>query len=105
MDAFRIALSGLRSATTGVAVSANNVANLQSKDYRAKRLDLEEQPEGGVRPSKLTESAEPVNPGGSNVDLATEFTNLLVYEFAYKSNLKVIQAEGERLRNILDIKA
>ena len=104
MDAFAISLSGLQAASTGVSVTANNVANVNSKDYRAKRLDLEEQREGGVQESSLTESQESTVPGGSNVDLATEFTNLMVQSNAYGANLKVIQTQNQILGTAMDLK-
>jgi flagellar basal-body rod protein FlgC len=104
MDAFSIAISGLQAASTGVSVTANNVANINSKDYKAKRLDLEEQKEGGVQESQLVESQEATVPGGSNVDLATEITNLMTQSHAYQANLKVMKAQNELLGQALDVK-
>ena len=104
MDTFSIALSGLQAASKGVAVTANNVANINSKDYKAKRLDLEEQREGGVQESSLAESQEPAVPGGSNVDLATEITHLMTQSHAYQANLKVMKAQNELLGQAMDLK-
>jgi len=104
MDSFAISLSGLQAASTGVSVTANNLANLNSKDYKAKRLDLEEQREGGVQEAKLTESQEPTVPGGSNVDLPTEITNLMTQSNAYSANLKVMQTHEQMLGMAMDLK-
>jgi hypothetical protein len=65
MDAASVSLAGMNAATMGVAVVANNVANANSKDYRAKRLDFEDLREGGVKPSQLRESEEAGVPGGT----------------------------------------
>jgi flagellar hook protein FlgE len=105
MDAASVSLAGMNAATMGVAVVANNVANANSKDYRAKRLDFEDLREGGVKPSQLRESEEAGVPGGSNVDFATEFTNLLAYADTYKVNAKVLEVQQEILGTVMDLKA
>lgn len=104
MDPFSIALSGLQAASTGVSVTANNLANINSKDYKAKRLDLEEQREGGVREAGLTESQEPTVSNGSNVDPAVEITNLMTQSHAYQANLQVLKAQSELLGQTMDLK-
>jgi flagellar hook protein FlgE len=105
MDTMAVSLAGMNAAAQGVAVVANNVANANSKDYRAKRVDFEDVREGGVKPSGLRESGETVAPGGSNVDLATEFTNLLSYSDTYKINSKVLEVQKEILGTVMDMKA
>jgi flagellar hook protein FlgE len=105
MDATSVSLAGMNAAAMGVAVVANNVANVNSKDYKAKRVDFEEIREGGVKPSQLRESEETGVPGGSNVDFATEFTNLLAYADTYKINSKVLEVQKEILGTVMDMKA
>ena len=104
MDALSVSLAGMSAATQGVAVVANNVANANSKDYKAKRLDFEDVREGGVNPSGLSESSEMSAPGGSNVDLATEFVNLITYKDAYKANAKMLEVQQEILGTVMDMK-
>jgi flagellar hook protein FlgE len=104
MDSTSVSLAGVNAATLGVAVVANNVANVNSKDYRAKRVDFEEVREGGVKPSGIEASEETPVPGGSNVDLATEFTNLLAYADTYRVNAKVLEVQQELLGTVMDIK-
>ena len=105
MDTTAVSLSGIKAATLGVAVVANNVANANSRDYKAKRVDFEEVREGGVTSSGLRESEEMAAPGGSNVDLATEFTSLLAFSDTYKVNAKVLEARKEMLGTVMDMKA
>ena len=104
MDAMSVSLAGMNAATRGVAVVANNGANANSKDYKAKRVDFEDIAGGGVRPSQLRESEETTFAGGSNVDLATEFTNLLAYADTYKINAKVLEVQQEILGTAMDLK-
>lgn len=105
MDGFGIALSGLRAASAGLAVQANNVANQRSEGYQAKRLDLAAQAEGGVQVQGLSVDPAPAVPGGSNVDLASEAVQGMGFDVMYKANLKVLKAEDERLKATLDLKA
>jgi flagellar hook protein FlgE len=104
MDSTSISLAGVNAATLGVAVVANNISNANSKDFRAKRVDFEEVQEGGVTPSQIVESEEATVLGGSNVDYATEFTNLLAYADTYRINAKVLEVQQEILGTALDLK-
>lgn len=99
-----ISLSGLNAASLGLGVTANNVANANSDGYQAKRLDLEDQSEGGVKASQTVASQEPTVPGGSNVDYATEMTNAMTQSTAYTANLQVMKTEDQMLGQFLDMK-
>jgi len=103
MDLISTGLSGLKAASQSIAVTAHNVANGNTPDFKAKRLDFEDVAQGGVRPAALRESQEAAE--GSNVDLTGEFTNLLVQSGAYRANLKVLQTADEILGSTLDLKA
>ncbi|HJV24010.1 MAG TPA: flagellar basal body rod C-terminal domain-containing protein [Holophagaceae bacterium] len=106
MDAISSALSGLQAASARRQAGGNNVANLLTDGYQATRVDLADQPSGGVRVAKVSKDETPGNPaGGSNVDLAREFTNAFVDGLLYNANLKVVQTEDERLKSTLDLKA
>lgn len=104
MDATSVSLAGMNAATLGVAVVANNVANANSKDYKAKRLDFEDVLGGGVQPAALRESEEPTATESSNVDYATEFVNLMAYADTYKINAKVLEVQQEILGTVMDLK-
>ena len=105
MDVNGIGLSGMNAAALGISVAAHNVANANTKDFRAQRLEQEDLAQGGTRPAALVESREPVAPEGSNVDLATEMTSLIGQGGAYQANLKVIQAQDQMLGTAMDLKA
>jgi flagellar hook protein FlgE len=104
MDTMSVSLAGMNAATLGVAVVANNIANANSKDYKAKRVDFEEVREGGVSASGLRESGEMMAPGGSNVDVSTELTSLLAFTDTYKINAKVLEVQKEILGTLMDLK-
>lgn len=105
MDVMGIALSGLRAASAGQAVRANNVANQLSDGFQADRLELQAEASGGVRVSGLSKDPTPAGPGVSNVDLATETVQGMAYELMYKSNLEVVRTADELMEATLDLKA
>jgi len=98
-------LSGVQTSAQGVALSANNVANLNSDGYRARSLVQQTLPQGGVTGAAVQESQAALNPGGSNVDLATEAVSLDTQGGAYQANLKVLQVQNQLLGTALDLKA
>lgn len=105
VDAISSALSGLQVASNRRQAGGNNVANLLTDGYQATRVDLANQPAGGVQVARVSKDESPGYPGGSNVDLAKEFTNSAVDGLLYNANLRVIQTEDERLKSTLDLKA
>ncbi len=108
-----------------LAVTANNVANVNTEEFRASRVDLEDGPEGrGVRVADIRESSDsgsriPDEPGrlaaagystapqgwveSSNADLVRELTWLMREETAYLANLHVLRADGESAGSIMDL--
>jgi flagellar hook protein FlgE len=105
MDTMSIGISGLNAATLGVSVTANDIANVNSQGYKAKRVDLAEAGGGGVTASQVTTSEAEGTPGGSNVDMATEMTDLLAYSDLYKVNAKVLEVQKEVLGTVMDMTA
>ena len=98
-----------------MAVTANNVANLQSEGFKRSRTLLEEGSQGGV-----AARVETVNTPGmviteedeqgtverelSNVDLEKEIPETILTQRGYQANLKTIEAHDEMLGSLLDIK-
>jgi flagellar basal body rod protein FlgG len=105
MDGLSASLSGLRTAGQSIALSAGNVANLNSTGYRARSLVQENLPQGGVYVATVTQSQAPMGPGGSNVDLATEAVNLDTQGIGYQADLKFMQVQNNLLGSALDLEA
>jgi flagellar basal-body rod protein FlgC len=105
MDGISAAVSGASVSVQSVALSANNVANLNTDGYKAKSLQQEDLQQGGVRATGVRESQAPTNPGGSNVDLATEAVSLDTQGISYQADLKFLQVQQNLLGTALDLKA
>ena len=105
MDGISASLSGLQTAGQGIALSANNIANLNSSGYRAKSLVQSYLPQGGVAGTAVQQSQAPLPAGGSNVDLAGEAVNLDTQSIAYLANLKALEVQSRTLGTALDLKA
>ncbi len=96
-------------------VSAHNTANLQTEGFKKSRVDFQEAPGGGVRPSvsRVETPGVPLPPTqgtgtlgeGSNVNLVEEMTGMLVSEKMTQAAVTVIRSEDDRLGTLLDIVA
>jgi flagellar hook protein FlgE len=51
----------------------------------------------------VRQSPAPLNPGGSNVDLAAQAVNLDTQGTAYQADLKFVQAQNQMLGSALDL--
>lgn len=105
MDLNAIASSGLRTSAQALNLSAQNVANVNTEGYRARQLDQEALPQGGVRARSVRESQEPPEPQGSNVDLAQEAVTQVTSAGTYQAGLAVMRAQEQTLGQALDLKA
>jgi flagellar basal-body rod protein FlgC len=103
MDGISASLSGLQTAAQSFAISANNVANLNSSGFRAQSLVQEDQAGGGVYGAAVQQSQAPMDPGGSNVDLGTEAVNLDTQGTAYQADLTFMQVQNSLLGTALDL--
>ncbi|MFO0689042.1 MAG: flagellar basal body protein [Myxococcota bacterium] len=97
MDAMGIALSGMQSASTRVAVSAHNVANLLTEGFRPQRVTQSAQASGGSQASVSTAAApEPV-------DLEREIVGQIEAKTQFKASARVLRTEAEMRGSLLDI--
>lgn len=103
------ALAGLNAASTRVAARSENIANLQTDGYR---IGVPVQTATAAGPVVKVERAPPDKaqtkyPGtdlvASNVDLASELTDVIVSGIAYKASAKVIRTAREMEKEALDI--
>ena len=97
-----------------MGVSADNIANVNTPDFKKNRVILEEDTSGGVRVN-----IERVNTPGnrypeprgemdvakeaSNVQLEEELPQMMVTQRAYEANLKALQTYDGMLGSLLDI--
>jgi len=107
-------VSALKAFSTQIAVSANNVANVNSDDFKKSRAINTEGENSQVRtfitkidtPGPLVE--DPLSKTGelkelSNTDIAEEFVNQMIAEQGFKANVKVIQTYEETIGSLVDM--
>ena len=104
-------LSALWSLSTRQSVSANNVANTESEEFKKSRTVLEENQNGGVSakvqqvntPGTMVMQEDGTMKELSNVDLVQEMTDMAVTKNSYKANIKAIQTADEMDKTTLDL--
>ncbi|MBW2054327.1 MAG: hypothetical protein JRI29_01275 [Deltaproteobacteria bacterium] len=107
-------LSALTAFDKKMNVIANNVANVETEEFKKSRATLVEGSENSVK----VEVTQPEDPGPtvvqvtnsqieekemSNVDLAEEIPQSIVSQRGYEANLATIRTHDEMLNSILDI--
>lgn len=125
-DAISAAQSALSSFSTSMAVTANNVANVNTDGYKSQEARLEAGPDGqGVRVSDIVrdgssggyrpESVSAYNQAGvyepsaglvetSNVDLARQAVNMIETSRAFEANVVTIRSQDQMLGTLLDMR-
>ncbi|HGY11363.1 MAG TPA: hypothetical protein ENK36_03250 [Desulfobacterales bacterium] len=107
-------VSALQAFSKQMAVSANNVANAFSDDFKNSRAIITEGQNGQVEttitkintPGPLVE--DPLSETGelkelSNTDIAEELVNQIMIEQGFKANAKVIKTYEETIGSIVDL--
>ncbi|ANK91802.1 MULTISPECIES: flagellar basal body protein [Rhizobium] len=90
------ALSGMRAQTMRIGAIANNVANSSTPDYARLNTSLTAAASGGVQAT--------VSPTASDVDPATELTDLIEAEQANKANAVVFETGADMWEMLMSIK-
>ena len=95
-----ISASAIRAVNTRQAVTANNVANLDTPAFQAQRAELVEQPGGGVRVGQISPDETPGAPGPdgnprSNVNLAGEATSQITDTNLLRANANAFRAQAQ----------
>ena len=109
--------SAMNAHSWGMAVTAHNVANVNTAGYRAVRVAYETGPDGyGVRPDVVPPSgppsvALPPDPAmppemifPSNTELAREFVTMISTQRAYDANAVSIRTWDQMTGVLLDLK-
>ena len=97
ISAMQSALGGISRATAGVAVAANNIANVNTEGYRAQRQDSA----GNLRPRQDTANAP--EPAASDVDLAEEAIDMKRHEAGLKASVAVARVADRMTGEMLDL--
>ncbi len=96
MDALSIASTGLQAAGAQLSVTANNIANADTPNYKPRRADLVELSGGGVGVGSISEKS-------GEVDLPTEMVNLIKEKSLYNANAAVVKTADRMLGSVLDL--
>lgn len=121
------AVQALHALSLSRQIGANNVANMNTPEFKASRLTLETGPEGrGVRPQSIDRdvSPGPLEPSlegvqddqgmpvtvwgmreGSNTDLAAEMVSSIQDEQAFLANVVMVRTWDEMTGHLLDLRA
>ena len=107
-------ISALRANKTILGVTANNIANANTDEFKKSRAILKEGANGDVvvdinrvntpghRYQEL-EGDQLVEKESSNVDLEEELPEMMITQRTYEANLKVLQTRDNMLGSLLDI--
>ena len=95
-----IGSSGLQAAQLRLDASANNVANMNTPNYRRQVVAQEEAADSaGVRATVQREAE------AEGVALEKEAVEQMSATYAFKANLQTIKAQDEMMGSLLDVKA
>ncbi len=96
-NAASIAATALNAFSVRQSVTADNIANVNTPDFKASTSRSEEIKGGGVTASAVK--------GSDPVDISKEAADLLVNSNLFKANVSTIKTADEMTRTLLDIKA
>lgn len=109
-------ISAMQAYKTQMDVAANNVANINTENFKKSRVNLKEGKIGDVQATvnrvntpghryQELEGDRRVDKETSNVDLAEEFPQMMLTQHAYRANMKVLQTQDQVLGATLNILA
>lgn len=96
-------LSGMYANQQALAVEGNNVANLNTANYKAQKANFSESNPAGAG---VTLSVEGLNlAAAEGTDLAGSVTNSLMYKAGFDMSAQVVKMAYERMGTLIDISA
>jgi flagellar hook protein FlgE len=99
---FDASLSGVKAATIRQAVSANDIANINTPGYRQVNVYQTDASPDGTRIANLVRTPNS-NPDLSGTDLVEEVKEQKISKNDFQANLKVIKVKDEMTKDLLDI--
>jgi flagellar basal-body rod protein FlgC len=107
-------ISALQTYKSKMRVTANNIANVNTDEFKKGRATLREGTNGGVQVNvqrvntpgiryKAFEGDRLAEIESSNVNLEEEIPEMMVTQRTYEANLKVLQTQNKMLGSVLDI--
>ena len=113
MSISSVAVSGLEAAQVRLKTAAENIANSQTPDYKAKEVAQSTQPDGSVKTEVVTRDPATVTEsdgkGGTqvlpNTSPEEELVNIQIATYTFKANLKILKTVDDLQDSLLDINA
>ena len=112
-SAFNVALTALKAFDIKMDVNANNIANVNTDNFKKSRVDLQEASSGGVQVTIEQVNTPGVSLGtnektgeerqSSNVTLEEEFVDQIVTRYAFESNVLSVKTADEIQKTLMDI--
>jgi flagellar hook protein FlgE len=99
---FDASISGVKAAAIRHAVSANDIANINTPGYNQATVLQTDASPSGTRIASLAKTPNP-NPDLSGTDLVEEVKEQKISKNDFSANLKVIKIQDEMTKDILDI--
>lgn len=107
-------LSALQAYRKSMRVTANNIANVNTEEFKKSRATMKEGLNGGVEVDvqkvntpghryQELQGDQMVEKETSNVNLEEELPDLMQTKRTYEANLKVLQTRDKMLGSMLDI--
>jgi len=107
-------ISALQAYKTRLGVTADNIANVNTAEFKKSRTTLKEGVNGDVQVDinrvntpghryQELEGDQLIEKEGSNVSLEEEIPEMMVTQRTYEANLKVLQTQNKMLGTLLDI--
>ena len=107
-------LSAIKAFEDKMGVTANNIANAETEEFKKSRVTLNEGPDKTVS-ARITQSETPgpvvaEATGGqsaskelSNVDLAEEIPQTILAQRGYEANLSTVRVQDDMSKSVIDI--
>lgn len=118
-------VDAFRTSSLSQNITANNLANVNTDQFKAQRLDRETGPDGlGVRPAQIVTDTSPgpaiqrqeqieneqgqteareVTAEGSNTDIAKEITTMITDQTDMEANAEVVRTYDNMAGRIIDL--